>query len=334
MFEGWELRIITVTTNYKMTRLKQKYGLLIIGIALGIAYGLVTRLIFGHKATLASVTYLFIIPTILGIIPLMFADNEKLKSYRNIIFIPWLTIATFFLTMFLFGIEDFLCLLVLAAPFFILGTVGALIYRLVQINRQKSKGKLLSLVLLPFLFAPIEEYIKTPSDTFVVKSEVIINATPQLIWDNIVEVEKIKEDEYNSGFFNSLGIPRPISATVDKKELGGERIGNFEGGLKFIETITEYEKNKKVSFDIKINPTTVREKVFDQHVLNGNYFTFVDATYELTKLKNRQVKLALSSSYQLTSNINFYGNFWGDIILADFQDRLLHVIEKRCETKE
>ena len=261
-----------------MTRLKQKYGLLIIGIALGIAYGLVTRLIFGHKATLASVTYLFIIPTILGIIPLMFADNEKLKSYRNIIFIPWLTIATFFLTMFLFGIEDFLCLLVLAAPFFILGTVGALIYRLVQINRQKSKGKLLSLVLLPFLFAPIEEYIKTPSDTFVVKSEVIINATPQLIWDNIVEVEKIKEDEYNSGFFNSLGIPRPISATVDKKELGGERIGNFEGGLKFIETITEYEKNKKVSFDIKINPTTVREKVFDQHVLNGNYFTFVDAT--------------------------------------------------------
>jgi len=189
-------------------------------------------------------------------------------------------------------------------------------------------------VLLPFLFAPIEEYIKTPSDTFVVKSEVIINATPQLIWDNIVEVEKIKEDEYNSGFFNSLGIPRPISATVDKKELGGERIGNFEGGLKFIETITEYEKNKKVSFDIKINPTTVREKVFDQHVLNGNYFTFVDATYELTKLKNRQVKLALSSSYQLTSNINFYGNFWGDIILADFQDRLLHVIEKRCETKE
>lgn len=159
----------TVTTNYRMTRLKQKYGLLIIGIALGIAYGLVTRLVFGQKATLASVTYLFIIPTILGIIPLMFADNDKLKSYKNIIFIPWLTVLTFFLTMFLFGIEDFICLLVLAAPFFILGTIGALIYRIVQINRQKSKGKLLTLVLLPFLFAPIEEYIKSPSDIYNVK---------------------------------------------------------------------------------------------------------------------------------------------------------------------
>jgi len=317
-----------------MTKLKQKYGLLIIGIVLGIAYGLVTRLVFGQKVTLASVTYLFIIPTILGIIPLMFADNDKLKSYRNIIFIPWLTVVTFFLTMFLFGIEDFICLLVLAAPFFILGTVGALIYRIFQINRQKSKGKLLTLVLLPFLFAPIEEYIKSPSDTFNVKSEVIIDATPETIWSNIVEVQTIDPKEYNTGFFNSIGIPRPISATVDKKDLGGQRTGNFEGGLKFIETITKYDENKVVSFDIKIDPETVRQKVFDQHVLNGNYFNFVDATYELTELKSGQIKLTLSSSYQLTSTINFYGKFWGDIILSDFQDRLLNVIENRCEIKK
>lgn len=139
--------------------------------------------------------------------------------------------------------------------------------------------------------------------------------------------------EYNSGFFNSIGIPRPIRATVDHKALGGRRIGNFEGGLMFIETITEYDENKKVSFNIKIDPSTVRQKVFDQHVLNGNYFNFVKATYELTELKNGQVKLSLSSSYQLTSTINFYGKFWGDIILTDFQDRLLNVIESRCQTK-
>ncbi len=317
-----------------MKKLKKKYGLLSIGIILGITYGLATRLVFGQKATLASVTYLFIIPTILGIIPFIFADNDKLKSYKNIIFIPWLTVSTFFLTLFLFGIEDFICLLVLAAPFFILGTIGALIYRIVQINRQKSKGRLLTLVFLPFLFAPIEDYIQSPSNTYIVKSEVMIDATPEKIWNNIVEVQTINQKEYNSGFFNSIGVPRPISATVDKKELSGQRIGNFEAGLKFIETITEYEINKKVSFDIKIAPSTVRQKVFDQHVLNGNYFNFVDATYELSELKNGEVKLTLSSSYQLTSTINFYGKFWGDIILTDFQDRLLKVIEKRCETKE
>jgi len=313
-----------------MTKLKQKYGLLIIGVVLGVAYGLVTRLVFGNKATLASITYLFIIPTILGVIPLMFADDKKLKSYKHIIFIPWLTISTFFLTMYLCGIEDFICLLVLGAPFFILGTIGALIYKIVQINKQKNKGKLFTLALLPFLFAPIEENINSPSEIFNVKSVVIIDATPKEIWDNIVEVNTIEDSEYNSGFFNSIGIPRPINATVNKKELGGKRIGNFEGGLKFIETITKYDQNKLIAFSIKIDPKTVRQKVFDQHVLNGNYFNFVNATYQLTQLENNLVQLTLHSSYQLTSTVNYYGKFWGDLILSDFQDRLLNVIENRC----
>lgn len=317
-----------------MTRLKQKYGLLITGIVIGVIYGLSTRLIFGSSATLASATYLFLIPTVLGMIPLMFVDNEKLKSYRNIIFIPWLTLYTFFLTLLIFRIEDFICLIILSAPFFVLGTIGAVIYRFVQINRKKNKGKLLSLVLLPLIVISIESYIDKPSSLFEVKSEVLIDANPQMIWNNIVEVKNIQQEEYPSGFFNSVGIPRPISATVDQKEIGGKRIGNFEGGLTFIETITTFQKNQKISFNIKIDPRTVRQKVFDQHVLNGNYFNFVDATYELAELERGQTVLILKSSYQMTSTVNFYGKFWGDIILGDFQDRLLKVIKSRCENAQ
>lgn len=314
-----------------MAKLKEKYGLLIIGVILGVVYGIISRLAFGENATLASVTYLFIIPTVLGIIPLMFAENEKLKSYRNIIFIPWLTILSFFLTMLLFGIEDFLCLMVLSAPFFILATIGALVFRMVQINKKKSKSKLLSFVFLPFLFAPIENYINSPTEIYTIKNEVIIAAKPETIWNNIVEVKSIDKSEYNFGFFNYLGIPGPISATVDNKNIGGKRIGNFEGGLKFIEIITEYQENKKVAFEINIDLKTVGHKVFEQHVLNGDYFSFVNATYQLENIGNGHTKLKLTSSYQLTSTINFYGKFWGNIILSDFQDRLLEVIETRCE---
>lgn len=294
-------------------------------------YGLLTRISFGEDATLASITYLFIIPTILGIVPFIFADNEQIKSYKNIIFIPWLTIATFFLTMFMVGLEESICLLILAGPFFILGTLGAFIYRLVQINKQKRKGKLLTLLLIPFLLSPLEEWFDSPSDTFYVESEVVISATPEVVWNNIVEVQTIQAREYETGFFNDIGIPRPLSATVDMKGVGGQRIGNFDGGLRFLETITRFEPNKAVAFDIRVDPKTVRPNVFDQHVLNGNYFNFVNATYELTHLSGGKVNLKLSSSYQLTSKINFYGKFWGDIILKDFQDRLLLVIEHRSE---
>ncbi len=314
-----------------MTKLKQKYGLLIIGITLGILYGLASRMVMGANANLTTLSFMFLIPSILGIIPLMFADHQKLKSYRNIIFIPWLTVAAFFVVTLIFGIEDFLCLLVMAAPYFVFATLSALIFRFFQINKKKKKGKLLTLVLLPFLLAPIEGYFKGPTDTFSVKSEVLITAKPEIIWDNIVEVKTIDENEYHPGLFNLVGIPRPINASVDKKEVGGKRIGNFEGGLKFLETITEYEENKKVSFNIKIDSNSVRQKVFDQHVLKGNYFSFVDASYQLKEIKDGEVKLTLTSRYQLSSNINFYAELWGEAMLKDFQDRLLEVIQSRCE---
>ncbi|MDB5013381.1 MAG: hypothetical protein JWQ25_1583 [Daejeonella sp.] len=316
-----------------MIQFRQKYGLLVIGVIIGIVYGLLARTIFGITTTLASITFLFIFPVILGMVPLMLANDDKLRSYKNIIFIPWLTILTFFFTLTLCGLENIMCLLVLGAPFIILGTVGAYIYRIVQINRQRNKGKLLTLMLIPFLLAPIEDYVKSPSATYKIESEVVILAQPETIWSNIVEVKKIQQNEYHAGFFNSIGIPRPISATVDKKALGGHRTGNFEGGLKFVETITDYQPNKAVSFNIEVEPKSVGPNVFDQHVLNGNYFTFVDATYKLTKLQNGKVKLHLSSNYQLTSKVNFFGKFWGDLILKDFQDRLLVVIANRSATE-
>jgi hypothetical protein len=314
-----------------MSRFQQRYGLLITGILIGVAYGLLTRFAFEERATMASITYMFVIPTILGMVPLAFAHQEQLESYRNTIFVPWLTVATFFLTMVLIGLEGFICLLVLGGPFFILGTLGAFIYRLIQINREKKSGKLLTLLLIPFILSPVEEYVKSPSARFEIQSQVIIAAAPATIWDHIVEVAPIQDGEYQAGFFNAIGIPRPISASVDRQARGGQRTGNFEGGLKFVETITRYAPNQTVAFNIRVDPRSVGDKVFDQHVLNGSYFAFVDAAYQLTPLPNGQVKLTLTSGYQLTSKINFYGKFWGDLILKDFQDRLLAVIAQRCE---
>lgn len=314
-----------------MKQIKEKYGLLITGVVIGVVYGLATRLLFGEKATLASITYLFVIPTVLGIIPLLFTDKEKLKAYTNIIFIPWLTIGCFFMTLFLFGIEDFICMLLLAAPFFILGTIGALLYIFYQIHSEKRKDRLYSILLLPFILAPLENLITSPSEVYQIKSETIIAANPTTIWNNIVEVKPIHKSEYPSGFFNTIGIPTPQRATVNQKALGGERIGHFEGGLQFIETINEYNENKKVSFGIAIDAKTVRKKVFDQHVLNGNYFEFVNAAYELNPNGKGKTKLTLTTHYRLTSRVNFYGKFWSDWILKDFQDRLLQVIQKRCE---
>ena len=315
-----------------MARLKEKYGLLIIGILIGIAYGIATRIVFGERASLATVTYLFVVPAILGMVPLLFANEHQLRSYRYIIFIPWLTVGSVLLTMVMMGLEQWMCFVILAAPFVALATLGAFIIRLIQLHLRQRKGKLLTLLLIPFLLSPVEELITSPSSIFSVTSEVDVKASTHVIWQNIIEVDSIRGSEYKPGVFNSLGIPRPINAVVDRKAVDGHRVGNFEGGLRFDETLTAYEENRSVSFLIKVDPRSVGPGVFEQHVLNGSYFSFVQATYQLTPQPDGNVKLTLTSSYQLTSKINFYGKLWGDWVLKDFQDRLLAVIQKRSES--
>ncbi|MBP9664255.1 MAG: hypothetical protein KBD94_06500 [Pyrinomonadaceae bacterium] len=316
-----------------MARFVTNHYLVALGVLIGIGYGLITRLIWGQQMALASLTYLFLIPTVLGVIPLIFANEAQVRSYLYIIFIPWLTVLSFFLTMWILRIESLICLIILGAPFFVLGTIGALIFRLVLLHQKAKKNVLpaIAFMMLPVLLAPVENAVNSPSQVYAVTSEVVIDARPDNVWKNIVRVPEISEGEYRSGVFHSLGIPRPIEAELIAEGPGAMRKGHFEGGLTFTEHIIDWQPHRKVAFDIVVDPDTIAERVFDQHVLKGNYFTFIDAGYEIESINETQVRLRLTSQYRLTSKVNFYGKFWGDIILADFQDRLLDVIKRRCD---
>ncbi|KOS05080.1 hypothetical protein AM493_02800 [Flavobacterium akiainvivens] len=308
----------------------QKHRLPALGILLGIVYGILTRLFM--DSNIASITFMVAVPVVVGLIPLFFIHNEQQKSYKSLIFIPWLTILGFFLSLYLLGIEDLICFLILLVPFIVLGTLGAFIYRFVSIHKEKKKGRLLVIGIVPFLLLPLEQVFIAPSQSYTVTSTIIVNALPEEIWHNIVEVPTITNAEYTPGVFNHLGIPRPVNATVTKKAIGGIRTGTFSGGLQFTEKIIDYTQNKRLEVSIAIGHVPKSKKVFEQHVLKGNYFTFENATYTLTPMANGTVKLSLSAGYSLTTNVNFYGKWWADMMIKDFQDRLLEVIAARCET--
>lgn len=311
---------------------KKKRILLFIGIVLGVIYGLISRFYF--DSSIATISFLVLVPIGLGVIPLLFASEDQLNSYKKILFIPWLSVITLFGLMITFGFEDFLCTFILLLPFFLIITFIA--FLIVFINqtidlRKKRKNKLLGLVILPFLFLPIENSLNTPTKNYHVVSETIIKAQAPVIWDNIVAVDTITESEYNPGILNKMGIPRPLKAEVTSHAKGGIRTGYFEDGLKFTETITEYNENKSISFSIAVDSTSTSNKIFQKHVLEGNYFRFNNAVYKLAPLTNGYIKLSLTSEYNLTSTVNFYGKFWANIMIKDFQDRLLEVIATRCE---
>jgi hypothetical protein len=327
--------IASMKTTLKSEMLLKKYA----GIMIGAVYALILRLIFNIHAlekaySLFSVTFIWITPIIIGLIPLFYANKNQISSWGYRVFSPVWTVVVFFLFCFLSRIEDLICLWVILIPYMLCAvTVGIIAGEIIQ--RVKAKrGTLYSILLLPFIVSPIEQQFKEPTKSYTVVTKVIVDASQATVWKNIIRVKQIEENEYKRGFFNYAGIPRPLYAELDKDSLGATRIGHFEGGLKFLETVTTWAKNRNIAFDITVIPSSIRQTVFDQHILLGNKFRFLNASYDLKLLPNGQTELALSSSYELTTNINSYASFCGNQLLTDFQERLLSVIKTRCEKAE
>lgn len=308
------------------------------GIIIGALYALILRLVFNVELfsgafNLFSVTFIWITPIIIGLIPLFYANKEQLNSWQYRISSPVWTVAVFFTLCFLTRIEDLICLWVVLIPY-ILGaiTVGLIAGEIIERIKNK-KNTLYSVIILPFIISPIEQQFKSPTNNYTVVTKTIINAGPETIWKNIIRVKQIDESEYTKGFFNYAGIPRPLYAELDKDTLGATRIGHFEGGLKFVEKVKTWNRNRYIAFDISVVPSSIRQTVFDQHILGGDHFKFLNASYHLKQLPDGKTELTLSSSYRLFTKINAYAAFCGSQLLSDFQERLLQVIKNRCDNK-
>lgn len=318
----------------KLRKFVAKYSAVLIGVL----YGLAMRLIFNFPANgrfsytdLFSVTFIWIVPVIIGITPMLFTRKETLESLSYRIFTPIYTVLLFSIVCFITRIEDIICLVIIGLPFLACAGTAGVIFGALILYYRKKRGIMYSVLFVPLLAGAVEEQFTVPSQTFEIKTVTIVNAAPDSIWKNIVRVKEIKEDEYHKGFFNYAGIPQPLYAELDKDTLGATRIGHFEGGLQFKETVNYWKRNRKVSFDIKVIPSTLRKTVFDRHLLTGKHFEFLNASYELKPINSTQTQLTLLSSYKLDTRINAYASLWGNSMLTDFQERLLGVIKNRCE---
>jgi hypothetical protein len=309
------------------------------GILTGAVYGLVMRLIFETKyisfdfADLFSITFIWVVPVIIGITPLFFATKEQLANWPYRFLKPVSAVLLFFLFCFWMGKEDIVCLIIISLPYLLAAGIGGMLFGFIILRYRKKKGILYTIFFLPFITGLAEHQLPIEPETYTIESSILINANANDVWQNIVRVHPIADDEYTKGLFNYAGIPRPLYAELDKDTLGAERIGHFEDGLIFREKVTEWKRNEKISLNIQVVPNANKKTILEQHILHGKHFSFLNATYSIKIISPKQTLLTLSSSYKLDTRINGYGSFWGNMLLGDFQDRLIQVIKNRCENE-
>lgn len=307
------------------------------GVPLGLLYGVIARWAFGPGASdlLSTMTcgFLFVVPFAMGALTVFVAPPVFRRSRAFAFFMPWLSCLLVIAVVVLLDWEVYLCVLMATPIMLPIAGIGGLVFRNVAANRSKSATTptmMLGLLLLtPYLIAPVETRLPETHSLRVVQNEIIVNASVDTVWSNIISVPLIQPEEQGFSLFHLFGLPKPLEATLSHEGVGGVRNATFEGNLSFVETVTEWTDHQSLSFSIVTSNTGAVPAPLDQ--IGGKYFDVLEGTYVIEPLGDGQVRLFLSSKHRLTTRFNFYGGLWTDSIMSDLQSYILRIIKARAE---
>lgn len=303
-----------------------------LGVLAGTSYGVLARALAEHGLGMdvMSLAFLFATPFVLGVLSVLPLREPTLLAALTLpITASGLTLAIAFAA----GWEGLICIAMAFVPLLGLATLGGLIvlvFHAWKSGRDKNK-RLYGLALAPLLLAQLEGRVEAPREQRSVATAISIAASPDDVWEQIVEVAPIQEHERRPALFTSIGFPRPVSALVDRRELGGVRQAIFEGGVLFLEKVTRFEPGRALEFTIDAQEQIIPPTTLDPHVtIGGPYFDVLLGAYEIEP-RDGGVILHLRSELRLSTRFNVYAGAWADLVMESIQDNILEIVKARAE---
>jgi hypothetical protein len=320
--------------------LRRQKRVLLGALIAGVSYGVLARLVFGLNTLkdafgVMSFAFIFLAPFVLGVVTVIVGEREEPWSWWRWIWVPWLASLLAMASALLLAWEGLICIFLWVPLFMILASLGGLAGGLANriVLSQRGRGLVLaSFVMLPFLVAPAEHRFPLPDDRRVVNTQIEIAADPAVVWRNIARVPAIRPGEQSRSWFHTIGFPRPVEATLSHEGAGGVRHASFEGGVVFVETVTDWQPGRRLAFSIAADPTSIPQTTLDEHVtVGGPFFDVLDGTYEIEPVAPGRVVLHLASTHRLSTRFNLYSGLWTDFIMRDVQEYILKILKRRCE---
>jgi len=309
-------------------------GLLVTSVYTLVIYGVMRLNLEPYVPSVMSVTFLFVFPVAVGACAVAMAPAESRGRFTvwYALIVPWLAIVLLGVVTLFFALEAIICVL-MALPFFLpLASVGAalavaMFAMLKRAGAHQASG--LILLMLPFLIGPIETQISAPDTLHVVRNSVVIEASPEAVWRQIIRVPAIGREEQRGSLLHWIGVPKPVEATLSHEGVGGVREASFEQGLIFVETVTEWEDRRSIGFSIVRDQSSRPPAPFGE--IGGPYFDMLDGRYEIEPLSENRVILHLSSTHRVTTRFNWYAGLWTEPIMSELQRYILAIVKTRSQ---
>jgi len=311
-----------------------------VGFIFGALYALVCGYIFSLGKThsiefieFVSIAMLLVTPVSVGVITVFFGTKEQASNKFYTRYYPWLSVIGWSLISLLFAVETFICIIMLLPLYLPLATLGGSVGGYVRRNYcdKTNKGFLASFAFLPFILMPIESPVQTPTINHTVIDTISINSTVESVWSELLNIENIQAGELPWTLSHLVGLPRPISAVTADLNPGAIRDIYWEKGVHFQERVTKIVPNELLAYDVLVDQESMKIAELDTHIVVGDkYFDIVSGSYSLEVIEGVPL-LTLSTTYRMTTKINWYGKILANFVLNDFHNSVLTVIKRRVE---
>lgn len=165
-----------------------------------------------------------------------------------------------------------------------------------------------------------------------VRTAVVIDAPPELVWRHVVEFSDIPD--VPEWFFRA-GIAYPVRARIEGRGVGAIRYCEFTTGP-FVEPITTWNEPHLLAFDVASNPPCLRElnPFGEVHAAHAHgYLASERGQLKLDAMPGHRTRLEGTTWYRHAIAPDWYWGVWSDAIIHRIHGRVLRRIADLAEAE-
>lgn len=275
--------------------------------------------------------FIYFSPVLVGAITVYVAERSERRTWAYYFYASFSANCLYVLGTIVIMYEGLICALVIVPLFALLGGLGGLLMGAVCRATNWPKQTLYCVGILPLILGIAETEVPFPERTGVVEDRLLIDATPDIIWKQILNAPDIRPDEIQRAWMFRIGVPTTASGVM--LERAGERVRRVTmgKGIYFDEVVTDWHEQNYVRWTYRFYADSFPPTALDDHVkLGGHYFDIPDTSYTLTPI-GRQTELKLQMHYRVSTRFNWYAEPVARFLLSNLESVNLEFYRRRSE---
>lgn len=310
---------------------KSRWGSAMLSIGLVLLLSLITTLLLISYMNDYGWSMFVGIPFFLGFGSVLLYGYHRKLSYLQSLGVAVTAVMFFSGIIFMLAFEGVICIAMALPIFFAVAFLGATIgYAIHSHSRTASLNAFVVPVLIIPMIGLVEHQSSRVAPVVSVETEIIVHATRQEVWDQLVAFGRI--DEPTELLFRT-GIAYPIHAEIEGSGVGATRKCNFTTGP-FIEPITVWDEPRLLEFGVLDQPPPMIEWSIYQDMkiphLDG-YFRSNKGQFRLEVMGDGSTRLIGTTWYSHDVWPNIYWQQWSNYILHAIHKRVLMHIKVKAE---